>query len=424
MDTERRGSYNDKNNIKKQMDFLEEKFLPLLGIFTLRDTETEIIPSRLKDYKKVSELIPEIQKLFKTSGMNLGRSNYQISKTNVLPVLKNMCAQAHIPYEVTKYSNYYTFALSPINELLLAKRHSSSKKVKPEVGSGDYPIAEKTKKVKNIMDRKFEVLEKSILSSKLDDLPYFRLGNDLLFDLCSEDYMTRDRFYNVKSYSKRYCFDAIWIEKITTWYECDGKKYVLWDNKPCGEFTNKIKNIKLYDEFGNCIHTTDAADIMLHEVSTIKRNVTNVQRNLGFFLGLGIAIPDEVRPTYYKITLEQLEFSSKDSLMFKEEISYTKNIKITWTGSVRIPLNLSSNVLTNIKYEKDNFHFRLEINGIPIGVSAKNKIIPSHNNCKLVTDTDEEASISFNFDMYKENELVLDNKTYEFSDLCNIIMSR
>jgi len=109
-------SYNDKNNLKSQFEFLNQ-ILPVYGINTTADIDTEITSSDV-DCEKLNKFIPDIQKLFKTSVMNLARSNYKFTHTNALPILKHLCIQARIPFDITKYQDYYTFAITKQNPFL------------------------------------------------------------------------------------------------------------------------------------------------------------------------------------------------------------------------------------------------------------------------------------------------------------------
>ena len=110
-------SYNDKNNIKNKLDFLNI-ILPLYGINSLSDTDTEINSNNLTKFNEMTDLLKTIRKLFKVSVMNLSRNNNKIVKTNAIPILKHLCIQSHVPFDITKYSSHYTFVLADTNKLL------------------------------------------------------------------------------------------------------------------------------------------------------------------------------------------------------------------------------------------------------------------------------------------------------------------
>jgi hypothetical protein len=117
-------SYTSKNNLKEQLYFLNT-LLPLYGINSIDDTTTEIKSSDITKYDEMTELIPTIKTLFKTSIMNLSRSKYKFTRTNAISILKHLCIQAHVLFDITKYPNYYTFALAPDNVLLTRMRENS-----------------------------------------------------------------------------------------------------------------------------------------------------------------------------------------------------------------------------------------------------------------------------------------------------------
>lgn len=105
----------------EQLIFLNN-LLDNFGIRGLSDYETKISQSELLDdvVNKVNINIPEIRKLFKTSGMNLARKKYKIDSIGLaLSILKHCLKQANVPYETihTKTNNY--LRLIPVNRLLV-----------------------------------------------------------------------------------------------------------------------------------------------------------------------------------------------------------------------------------------------------------------------------------------------------------------
>lgn len=130
-------SYTQKNNPKLQLEFLD-RFIKLYGINGIGDTETEIKCSDLSRFDEMSALVPEMKGLFKISTMNLKRTNDEITSANAITVLKQLCMQANILIEKTKYSGYCTYALVAENPLIsiyrsqhLVTTTKSPKKSKP-----------------------------------------------------------------------------------------------------------------------------------------------------------------------------------------------------------------------------------------------------------------------------------------------------
>ena len=115
-------SYTDKNDNASQIEFLDS-ILPLYGIKNLADYESEIdsktLASKPDFLPKINEKIPQIKKLFKVSTMGLSRKNFIIdSEGFAIAILKHMCRQARILFDLTKYKTKMTFALTPDNLLL------------------------------------------------------------------------------------------------------------------------------------------------------------------------------------------------------------------------------------------------------------------------------------------------------------------
>lgn len=137
-------SYTAKNNLLDQMNLLNT-ILPYYGIKSVYDNDTEILSSNI-NCEPLNEFIPEIQDKFKTSIMNLSRSDYKITQTNAIPILKHMCIQARIPFDITKYPKHYTFAIAPVNCFL-----------KPE--NKENTIVDENAPISSLNDRKPRSLE-------------------------------------------------------------------------------------------------------------------------------------------------------------------------------------------------------------------------------------------------------------------------
>lgn len=118
-------SYILKNDTGKQIEFLDKTILPIYGIKNIIDYTTEIDTRLLQENKtflsNITEKVPEIKKLFKTSTMGLDRKGGKVdTEQYALALLKNMCKQARILFDITKYKNKFTFALTPENLILKA----------------------------------------------------------------------------------------------------------------------------------------------------------------------------------------------------------------------------------------------------------------------------------------------------------------
>jgi len=112
-------SYSDKNNFHEQFVLLD-RLLPAFGIKHLADTDTEIKSSELTStcIDAMNNELPNIRKHFKTSSMKLARKPVIDSPQYALAILKHLCRQARVLFDLTKYNNHYTFALSPENTFL------------------------------------------------------------------------------------------------------------------------------------------------------------------------------------------------------------------------------------------------------------------------------------------------------------------
>jgi len=108
----KRDIINETNNLCARVKFLKDTFLPLYGISSLGDTDTEIFSDNLTRFDEMSDCVPEIQRLFDVSSMNLANSSYKITKNNAIPILKHICVQCHIPFDISKHSLLHTLALS------------------------------------------------------------------------------------------------------------------------------------------------------------------------------------------------------------------------------------------------------------------------------------------------------------------------
>lgn len=106
-----------KQNTQNQLDLIHT-VLPYYGIQGLCDTKTEITSNTLtdKDIQGLNTYVQTIQKYFKTSSMNLYRTNYTINKHNAIKILKHLLNQAGVPYSHLKYSDEYLFSLEEHND--------------------------------------------------------------------------------------------------------------------------------------------------------------------------------------------------------------------------------------------------------------------------------------------------------------------
>lgn len=108
-----RGSYNDKNMLSKQVNFVNE-ILPCYNIKNLSDYESEVNVNSAIDLESINKRYEEIRSYFKVSGVILPVKN----KRQAISLLKHLCIQARIPFDWDKTKDGYTFSIAPPNPYL------------------------------------------------------------------------------------------------------------------------------------------------------------------------------------------------------------------------------------------------------------------------------------------------------------------
>lgn len=246
-------SYTNKNDISAKTTFIHN-FVMYYGIGGLGDTDTEIKSSELVCFDKMSAQIPEIQKLFKTSIMNLSRSDYKITKTNAISILKHLCIQTRIPFDITKYQKYYTFSLAPPNPLLSDYKtiHIKNVYLKQHVNR---PLIW----FKNL---KRHVVENIVCEHTLP-LDGFDMKKTPLRDIIKKS-LTMPPIINIMTEAgiSNVEWTAIDINHLNHIYEHDKQYFITIPiQRALKDILEKIHNITLYDQKGNIISSHNTSDI-------------------------------------------------------------------------------------------------------------------------------------------------------------------
>jgi len=279
-------------NKKKQLDFLNNFFF-FFVIYSVYDVNTEIKSIDLTKFEEMTSRIDDMKKLFKISVMNLGRSDYKITKTNAIPVLKHLCIQARIPFDITKYSKYYTFSLTYPNELVYP-RNNNNKECLINMNINDNNTNAKNLKSLSFLDKlQYPAIDgKYNLIAPYLDVPY-------LFQHCIEKIM-KDNRLSIN------CI-GILSGKISEWVEIKNKKTVNIRLQRVCDVYNRILYVKLYDKAGKNFYTSDKADITLNKVTTLLSNVSDINCPIFSlpFSDLYLTFPYEnSKPHYYMIEME------------------------------------------------------------------------------------------------------------------------
>lgn len=329
--THERESYNNKNDLRSQMDFLDKTFLPLYGINSLLDTITEIKSKDLSRFDEMTSCIPQIKKLFKISIMNLGRSDNKITHTNALPILKHLCNQAFIPYELNKYQNYYTFSLAEQNKLLTVLRESANNKPGMAVIKAEPTIAEPTIKAKLHRSKPYKYFEELPYKEMNKDItiqgqPSLILaGGDFAKDIRNNlDFDLNDVFkYMACGYPSQYSvrYNGVLYGNVHIWYKNRNQKFISINLPRIPNIYRRINTIMLYDKKGTCIHSTDKADVASNVFNIRPENkcITDIHVpswSLPYY-SVSLNIPyDGKDPIYYYVNLECviLEINSRRNI--------------------------------------------------------------------------------------------------------------
>jgi len=419
------------------MDFLDETFLPLYGISSLCDTVTEISSDKLSKFDEMTACIPEIQRLFKVSSMNLSRSDYKINRNNAIPILKHMCVQCRIPYDITKYSSYYTFALAPENMELSVRRKKLKTPIIMEVERTLQDVRARPKKAypysyfqklpcKFIPDAKLS--NTNSLSSIRVGFDYYNDNIDWIDKSVSHAFTLMAAQERNKTSSVSYPLAL--FNPIEAWYEHRGRKFISIPLTCAVDIYHTISSIKLYDQNGRCIKETDRADMTVQTFYVVKKNITTLSL---FIWSMPYTYPcllipyDGPDPAYYRVELiaqtilneerkklcsNWLDMDVRDGKIFLPDTQPAKNIRVRWRGTFYVPrcgdhFTLQSDDEITVTYS-NNYKFTKNNPRFPL---------PTYNPVGLVSEDNGlcEAIIDYELlpDEYPEHELVvLDGDEY------------
>ena len=313
-------SYNKKNNLKSHLDFLN-KFLPLYGIHGVCDVDTEIRSTDLTKFDKMTDMVEEIQQLFKTSIMNLSRNNYKITQTNAIPILKHLCIQAHIPFDITKYPKYYTFSLAPTNVLLEEYRRNRPSTNTIKIFNENNPKTEfdslkplKPLKPLSYFDKLSCRTVPGIYNYAINDKhECIKIGGDIkndilpLLDIEYSVSMEGIKSLLVFNTYQSALVTGVLSGKIKSWFTTDNKKCISIPLPRGPDILRKIIDVKLYDENGNCFYTGNKADFNLGIIYPVMKDITNLDYPIWNqpYHDIYLHIPyTNIQPCFYKIELE------------------------------------------------------------------------------------------------------------------------
>lgn len=400
-------SYNNKNNLEKQLDFLD-KYIQLYGISSLCDTETEIRSSELENFDKMNDYLPDIKKIFKVSIMNLNRSNNKITNTNAISILKHLCIQARVPFDITKYSLYYTFSLAPRNILLEKIRDKSIQKYTKPYNTNNL----------------YRLTNDSVNDVKLCT----DTGNDIAIDVKElldikhqiQDYCLLELVKNNNSSSVS--ANAVLSGYVKQRFEINTSKFISIGLARCVDIYNKILSVKLYDKNGICFLTTNKINISADTFHTVFENVTELNCPVWSipYTNICLTIPyTDKKPFFYKIEINCTMLNNKKRKILAKnwnniDISdgcikydlYYNMVKITSLDNMNIPR--CGNIIYDIKSTKKIFILYNRIQQ----VSINNTYIPLpiYTEVKISNTEDEEYTVSFKYKNSDQDVFLLDNK--------------
>lgn len=240
-------SYTKKNNSIKQLNLLD-RFVRLYGIHGLSDITTEVKSCDLTRFNEMTSYIEEIQEVFKTSGLNLGRTNGEITRTNAIPVLKHLCMQARILIEKTKYSGYCTYALTPENPLLKSYRYSKF------IFSTNQPSKVVCEPYGYFDSLKCERVEQPFSNRVNDKHQCMRILGENFRKKGQCNYNLPAAISMVKHKCKVMEYTFIDTVSISTIYEKEGERFLsIRLDRDNYDIIKSLLNLELYDEQGNKI---------------------------------------------------------------------------------------------------------------------------------------------------------------------------
>ena len=385
-------SYSEKNNIKQQLHLINE-LLPHYGINTLADTLSEITCNDIHEFELLSGYIPEIKKYFKTSIMNLGRSDNKFTKTNAIPILKHMCIQARIPFDITKYSNYYTFSLCEENILL--REYRNKDKPIPPVNQEFSHIVLNSKPFEYFNNLScYNVSELSLLTSCKNNTECVQIGGDItdditpLLNLKSTNILLIEKIIE-KPIPAISCISVLY-DKISNWYEIDGKSFVSINIPRRVDILNRIINIKLYDRNGRCYYSNNTADVNMNIFYTINENVNDINIPIWCYpyQQFSLSIPyTDIIPYFYKV---ELQIKILDSKYFKMRCLEAINNMYYLPTSYVDPKYIK--ITTNMKYDIPNSR---SIDDTALTISSSSKLYIEYINNKTSYNIDVENDMIF-----------------------------
>ena len=244
-------SYKIKNDIYGQIQFIDS-ILPIYGIKNIIDYDTEIDCNSLKNtenfLEEINKFIPEIKNKFKTSSIglkNVDSYSYSIS------LLKHLCRQARVLFDLTKYKNKITFALSPDNTYL--KKYidvTFNKNINKNEGL-----------IRDIVKMDKISLENVIMTDRFP----FSKNHELLELFCINVIKYSDIFIELAmDKNKQIYFSGLNLQKIIPE---DNK--ITFGSLNTLDILECIENLKLYDMNGNILNINPEKINFVSEEKTI-----------------------------------------------------------------------------------------------------------------------------------------------------------
>lgn len=383
-------SYNNKNNNKKQLEFLNN-FITLYGINGLHDTDTEIHSSNLVKIDDMTKNIPEIKKLFKTSVMNLSRNNYQITKTNAVSILKHLCLQANVPFKINKYPNYYTFALSPQNVLLKEYRNGNILPFDKKDKTHEQDIKPITSLNKLNKISCLHISDSYCGSVQSDKKECFEAGNDIKDDisdfLVKQDLTQKGIFELVKNEKyQSVLLTGVFFQKIKQWWKVGEENFVLFSLPSYVDVYRNILKLTTYDKKGNMISIYNPGTMpgsQYYAGPTYSLGMCKLKNHniiqftaIRYYNDVNLYIPyTGFTPHYFKVEIEcqfiqtKLRSLNYEQFNYINEMKYIQEYTVNSMGEVSLPRS-------NCFMFKNVDNAILKVNGVmELGI-VKNKEYP------------------------------------------------
>jgi hypothetical protein len=378
-----RESYAGKNNTCDQVDFINS-ILPLYGIESVCDTKSTAVVTDEALVKLTSE-IPQIKKLFKVSVMNLGRSNNQITHTNCIPILKHMCIQAKIPFEVDKTSKGYTFSLAPENlylsTLRLNIKSKEPRKFKPLSYFESFPVTELEPHLISCfpLTCKMALTNSNLIKQHVVDSVRLSHASPM------------HKLFETKSQAVKYLAIKCGSIEYTMEYPGDhGSTTVCYI--PCKgiEDTFVVKSLLLYDKDGNEVpyesfHTTTN---FLYKNTDVKHQLHPMYQNHLFV----VLDPKQPIARYYRLITDSTLYNTSDYSVeaFPPHIDkplHFPPVKLTFYSNSSIPrlFAQSHDTIGMVNVKGDGTNVKLKVGDCIIGLNAEVPI-PCYNDVQVLCD--------------------------------------